>query len=117
MTIRINGKAYLAHRLVFLYETGSFPNRFVDHKNGIKSDNRWDNLRLATTQENAFNSGISKNNTSGYKGVCWDKKNQKWIVSIMIDRKSIYLGRFTELKEAIVVRQKAEQELFGDFSR
>lgn len=114
--IMVDGKNYLAHRLAFLYMTGSIP-KLVDHIDGNPSNNKWDNLRAATNQQNSQNSGKSKNNTSGYTGVCWDKNNNKWLVSIMVDRKSLFLGRFSELDDAIEARKVAEIKYFGDYRR
>ena len=117
VTIGIDYQQYSAHRLAVFYMTGKWPTQVVDHIDGNKSNNAWSNLRVVTPQQNTFNSGVSKNNTSGHKGVCWDKKNQKWLVSIMINRKSKFLGRYTDLQEAIKVRKDAEQNLFGQFRR
>lgn len=71
IVITLNGKAYNLHRLVFLYITGELPpsSLFVDHINGIPSDNRLENLRLCTPQQNAFNSRPTKNDTTGVKGI------------------------------------------------
>ena len=71
IVINLNGKAYNLHRLVFLYMTGELPSSslFVDHINGIPSDNRLENLRLCTPQQNAFNSRPAKNDTTGVKGI------------------------------------------------
>lgn len=76
--ISIKGKKYYAHRLAWLYMTGSWPKEHIDHINGNPSDNRFCNLREATRSQNMHNQGVCSNNTSGYKGVCWHKSNQKW---------------------------------------
>lgn len=71
--IKIGGKHIPAHRLAFLWMTGQEPTDQVDHINGIRSDNRWGNLRLATPSQNQWNKGPQWNNTSGYRGVSYDK--------------------------------------------
>lgn len=67
--VDIDGKRYLGQRLAFLYMTGSFPPSQADHKNGIRSDNRWDNLRTATPKQNAQNVKHHRDNRSGFKGI------------------------------------------------
>ena len=85
--IEIYGKPYLAHRLVWFYMYGSFPEIFLDHKNEIKNDNRIANLRLATNQENRHNiSNQRTNNTSGFIGVAWNKENKKWRSQIQTNK-------------------------------
>lgn len=67
--IGIDGKRYRAHRLAWLYMTGEWPPEHIDHINGVRSDNRWHNLRAATLKENNRNMGLQRNNAAGYKGV------------------------------------------------
>ncbi len=109
-------KRFLVHRLV---ATSFIPNpdnkSFIDHINGDRGDNRVENLRWATINENNFNKSIYKNNTSGYKGISWDKYNNKWRAHIRHNDKSYTIGRFTDINEAIKARQLKANELFGDF--
>ena len=88
----------------------------VDHVNGNKQDNRIDNLRLCTNQENTFNAKISKNNTSGVHGVSFHKKTGKWRAYINHNRKQIYLGLFSSIEDAKYARVKAELEYHKEFS-
>jgi hypothetical protein len=67
--IGIDGKRYRACRLAWLYMTGEWPEKHVDHVNGIRSDDRWENLRSASIRQNAFNRGVSQRNSVGIKGV------------------------------------------------
>ena len=78
LLIGINIKQYFAHRLAFLYMTGKFPQKQIDHINTIRDDNRWSNLREANNQQNSYNQTKYKNNKSGFKGVCWHKNKKKW---------------------------------------
>lgn len=87
-----------------------------DHINRNPLDNRKDNFRLATHQENIRNSSKSKNNTSGFIGVSWNKNDNKWRAYIKIDYKQKYLGKFINKEDAITARLKAEKEYFGDFA-
>src|ERR1700735_5474446 len=68
VVITLDGRHYLAHRLAVVYVTGGWPLDEVDHRNTIKSDNRWRNLRQATHAQNSHNASAKKNNTSGFKG-------------------------------------------------
>jgi len=90
--IRLKGKTYAAHRLAWLYMTGEWPNPMPDHKNRDGLDNRWDNLRQATSAQNNQNRGLASNNTSGRKGVSWSKSHGQWQAQIKIDGRKKHLG-------------------------
>lgn len=107
MQISIDDKRYTAHRLVFLYVDGYFPENEVDHKYRDKLNNRRSDLREVSRRCNLRNKGLQKNNTSGVAGVCWDKSTNKWMVSISIP-KQIHLGRFDYLIDAVEARWAAE---------
>lgn len=110
--IRIDHKAYLAHRLVWLYTYGEFPEKDLDHINEIKDDNRIVNLRLATNKENHQNkSKPPKNNTSGLLGVYWNKQHKKWHSRIMINGKNKHLGYFNTTEQASETYVEAKRDL------
>lgn len=88
----------------------------ADHINRDKLDNRDENIRLVTPSQNAINKSKQSNNTSGYTGVDYDKKNSCWKVRINIDRKMIWLGRYKSLEKAVEVRKKAEALHFGEYA-
>ena len=92
------------------------PKMQVDHINGNKLDNRKENLRLATNQQNQHNVGKRKNNTSGYKGVSWYRKRKKWKAAIKHNKKSIHLGYYDTPEEASRAYDKAAVEFFGEFA-
>lgn len=98
--IGINNKEYYAHRLAWLYIYGDWPNKFIDHINGNRSDNRIENLREVTQAENVRNSKMPKTNTSGIKGVRWNKKDGKWRAQCGIGGKMIYVGQYDSISEA-----------------
>lgn len=106
--IFINKKSYRLQRLAWLYCYGYMPLLFVDHINGIRSDNRLSNLREVSNTENIKNGKKRKNNTSGVQGVSWHQKAGKWMAQIMVDRKSVYLGLHETLSAAISARKEAE---------
>ena len=107
--IFINRKSYRAQRLAWLYCYGSMPLLFIDHINGIRSDNRLSNLREVSNTDNIKNGKKRKNNTSGYQGITWHKTASKWMAQIMVDRKTIYLGLHDSIQEAIKARDIAEK--------
>jgi hypothetical protein len=88
----------------------------VDHKNGNGLHNQRKNLRRATSQQSQYNKRISKNNTSGIKGVRWEKRHQRWVVDIKVNRKKIYIGEYASLSKAAKARKEAEIELHKTFS-
>lgn len=92
-------------------------NEFADHRDGNILDNRRENLRKASQQQNRVNSAVSKNNKSGYKGVYLSKPNKKWCASISHNRKQIHLGTFLTPKDAAIAYDKKAIELYGEFAR
>lgn len=114
--IGIDGKQYRAHRLAFFYMTGHWPTLEVDHINGSRSDNRWGNLREATRIQNCQNRGISRANTTGYKGVSWDSSSQRFRSAIRLNGKGKSLGSYKTAEEASQAYQKAAEELFGEYN-
>lgn len=89
--------------------------KYIDHRNRNRLDNRKENLRNATSQQNNMNKSIQKNNKSGVVGVFFDNKRQRWIGSLTFNNKKI-MKRFKEKNEAILFRKKLEEEYFKDFS-
>lgn len=100
--IMIDRRKYFAHRLAWLYVYGVWPADEIDHVNGDPSDNRIVHLREATRPKNLHNvvAPNSDNNTSGHRGVSWDKSRGKWQACIQVDGHTKHLGRFTDLGEA-----------------
>ena len=106
--IRISYRYYLAHRLAWMITHNKWPDNYIDHINGIKTDNRICNLRDVTHQENGRNRKISSNNTSGITGVSWINKNKSWQAGIKIDRKVKYLYSGKDFFQACCARKSAE---------
>ena len=113
--INVNGRPYLAHRLAFLYMTGTIPNK-VDHKDQDGSNNKWNNLREATSSQNNCNSALHSNNTSGIKGVSWCKRYNKFRARIALDKKTHYLGHYDDAEEARKVIETFRENLHGVFA-
>jgi hypothetical protein len=88
----------------------------VDHINHDTLDNRKCNLRVCTREQNNANQNISKNNTSGYKGVCWHIRLNKWQAKIGVNMKRITLGSFNTKEEAALAYNKGAKKYFGEFA-
>lgn len=110
VVIRLYGVLYKAHRLIWLYETGSFPVEDIDHINGVRDDNRWANLRQATRSDNQQNMKMYANNTSGYPGVVWDASRGKWAARIRVNGAQLNLGRFLDASEAFAAYKLAKSK-------
>jgi hypothetical protein len=106
----VSGEAYLAHRVVWAIYSGSWPENEIDHINGNKLDNRIENLRSATRQENGKNVPIGSRNTSGTIGVHWREDQSRWVASINKNGKLKHIGSFKSKDEAIQARAKANLE-------
>lgn len=117
LLIRIFGRLYKTHRVVWCMKTGAWPARDVDHKNEIKFDNRYENLRLATTQQNGRNRRKQKNNLSGYKNVSRSGKSNRWYVRIGVKDKTHYFGSYSDPVAAAEVAKLASRKLFGEFAK
>ena len=112
--IAIDGKTYQAHHLVYLMFKGYIP-KTVDHIDTNRENNKIENLRECTRQENCMNRSIHPNNTSGTTGVFWNKNDEVWHVKIGLNYKRLYLGSFKDKNEAISVALNAYNEHYGDF--
>jgi hypothetical protein len=114
--VGINGVDYLLHKLIFMYHYGYMP-KYIDHIDGNPLNNCIENLRECTNQQNSFNSKISKNNTSGIKGVTWDSSRSKWQAKCTLNNKTLHLGRFSDIKDAENAVKLARQTYHGQFAR
>lgn len=112
VVICVNRKYYFAHRLAWLYVHGEYPAQRIDHINRIRNDNRICNLREVSCKQNLENSGMWNTNTSGYKGVCWNKRAKKWIAQITHNYKHQNLGYFDTKEEAHEAYKEAAIKLF-----
>ena len=99
---------YFAHRVIWALHYGEWPSQHIDHINGVRTDNRIENLRVVDDLENARNMARRKGNRSGAQGVWWDQVRRKWQVSI---GGKGYIGYFAELHDAVEARKNAEIEL------
>jgi hypothetical protein len=109
-TVKIFGKDYKVHRIVWILNFGGVIPHSIDHKNGIRNDNRLENLRLATQREQRRNTALSSRSTSGENGVCWQKRDKRWYAYIQINGKRKNLGYFVNKEDAIAARKAANKK-------
>lgn len=120
LCVGINRRVYYLQQIIWLHYYGEWPALLVDHSDGDRVNNRITNLRLATYSQNGRNRGMQANNTSGYKGVCFDAyglRIKRWMASIYDGKYHIYLGRFATREEAAAAYREAALRLHGEFSR
>ena len=105
-SVGILKESMLVHRLIYLYMTGTLPQQ-VDHINQVRDDNRWCNIQASTNKKNSRNHTLRSTNTSGWTGVSWGKRENKWRARIMVDGVEKYLGTYYTIEEAVKARKKA----------
>ena len=108
--IHFAGRNYTASRLAWYWMLARWPVAEIDHINQDPFDNRWINLREASSNENVRNKSRYKSNTSGMTGVSWRKNRAKWCVQITFEKKKIYGGMFDDFEEACARRKQLEAE-------
>lgn len=106
-----NSKIYISRLIMNVTD----PQTEVDHKNHDKLDNRKQNLRICSRSQNQKNQRILKSNTSGYKGVSWCPKSNKWVSKISVNNKTVHLGLFTDKKQAAHAYNRASKKYHGEF--
>jgi len=108
LAVTYKSKQWMVHRLVWALYYGALPKGQIDHINGVRSDNRIENLRDVTHRENMMNTTMSIKNKSGVMGVCWDESRARFVSHMTVNGKTLYLGRYKSLFEACCVRKSAE---------
>lgn len=107
--IGVDGKIYKASRLAWLFVEGYSPEHEIDHINRLRHDDRWKNLRHVSRQCNLRNCGNFRHNTSGVKGIYWDRWREKWRAQINVNNKQHHLGYYNDFDDAVCARLAAEQ--------
>lgn len=107
---RYNRPVYL-HRFIL----DAAPGETIDHRNGNGLDDRRENLRRATKQQNAANVSGYSHNTSGFRGVSFHKQRGKWRASIKVNQRFISLGLYASVEDANRAYEAAAREYFGEF--
>lgn len=115
-TTEIQNKSWKIHRIIYIMFYGDIPEGFwIDHINGIKTDNRIENLRMVTPTQNFLNKIGNIKGTSQYKGVYKSNKRDSWIAEIKFNNKKIYLGTFKTEIEAHTAYITAAKLLHGEY--
>lgn len=115
---RYRGQLYYIHRVVWELHNGPLlEGQMIDHINGIRSDNRLENLRIATVTQNNQNTTKRSFGKSKYKGVSWHKQCGKWRSELTVDKKRIHIGLFELEEEAAKAYNKEAVKVFGEFAK
>ena len=113
--VRFLNKRHTLHRIAWIISFGKNPNCDIDHINGVRHDNRIENLRLASRSMNLHNSSARARNTSGYKGIVYvPKGKRKWLAQVTINYTHHYIGVFYTIEEAVNARNKFCLEKLGE---
>ena len=115
--VKVASRSYLRHRLVWLLMTGSWPVGLMVHRNLIRGDDRWENLRVCTSSQNRANTHAQSNSSHGFKGVTWHNQNRRWLAQIMVKRKRKCLGLYDTPEAAHAAYCEAASKYFGEFAR
>jgi hypothetical protein len=114
---KIDGRRFLAHRVIWAMHTGAWPVEHIDHVNLNRSDNRICNLREASRSQNMCNTRIKDKNSSGFKGVSWDRRAKKWRARIFIQNKEMHLGLYVNIDDAVQAYRASALEIHKEFAR
>jgi hypothetical protein len=114
--LTIKQKKFYVHQIIFLMQHGYIP-KLIDHIDGNPSNNRIENLRESSKSLNACNSKRPIHNSSGHKGVMWEKRQKRWIAKIQINKKVIHLGSFVDIELASLVADEARILYHGKHAR
>lgn len=116
--VRYKGELLYAHRVVWTMHHGDIPDGYeIDHINNKRDDNRIENLRLVTSQQNKFNMSKPRNNTSGYKGVSLYKGTGRYAAHIKVNGKKVHLGYFSTAEIAHEAYKEASLKYHGDHGK
>lgn len=117
LNIKIDGRAYRAHRIAWAIHSGNDPVLSdIDHRNRDRGNIKFNNLRPATRSENTMNAAPRLKNKSGVLGVCPHKATGKWIAQIQCNGKKKYLGIYDSIDAAAKARREAEKKFYGEFA-
>ena len=115
LSVGIDWKYYQLHRLIWLYMTGKWPVDCIDHKDGIRTNNAWNNLREASRSENNMNVGPKVSH--GLKGASYHKPSNMWVAQIRVKGEKKHIGYFATSDEAHNAYVEAAKHYHGEFAK
>ena len=113
----IHNKKYYAHRVIWAIQTGAWPKNHIDHKDGNRANNKFENIRDVTRGQNNSNKFSQKNSSSKYLGVSWRKRSKKWRVNVTKNGTTKYIGLFSDEIEAAKAYDHAAAQVHGEFAK
>lgn len=116
LVVTVFGKTFYVHRICWFLQTGEWPDGSVDHINGVKTDNCWYNLRLATHSQNGCNR-LNSANKSGCKNVYWSNTRNRWVIDITLNRVRVFHKVMEDYDEAVALAKAKMDEIHGEFAR
>lgn len=114
--VSVDGKAQALHRMIYLWHHGNLP-KTLDHIDGDRANNKIENLREATQQQNCLNRKHHTNSKSPYKNVYWNEAANKWAVMVSVNKQRTYLGVYEDIELADLVAMEARDKFHGQFAR
>lgn len=114
--VKLRGKTYLAHVIAWYYVTGEYPSFIVDHKDHVRWNNRWSNLRKADEAMNSWNTRRRSDNTSGVKGLCKDSRTGLWRARLGFRGRVYSCGYHKTKRAATEALRVRRNELHGEFA-
>lgn len=115
--VKIDSQPVLAHRLAWLYMTGAWPADEIDHRDLCRTNNRWENLRVASHGQNQSNTRTYRNNRTGLKGARLDARSGKYYAVIVKGSVQTHLGTYQTAQEAHAAYAVAAKQIHGEFGR
>lgn len=116
LVANIDGKIQYLHRVAWLYMTGSWPVKKLGHKNRIKTDNRWDNLRIASDYQNASNTSRKNKSNTDVRGVYFCTRTSMYVAEVRHRGKRVLYKRYKTLEEAKCVVEQIRSKYHGEFA-
>jgi hypothetical protein len=113
--IRVQNQLHMAHRLIWAYHYDTVP-AWIDHVDEDKLNNRVENLRAATKEQNGYNISRRKNNRSGVKGMYWSTRDKKWVCELSVNKKICRVGYFDDFDLAELVISEARALYHGPYA-
>lgn len=114
--VSFGSSRYMEHRIIWIMHHKDSPAKYIDHINNKRDDNRIENLRVADRCENNSNAVIRKDNTTGIKGVYWNKRDNKYTVSLSVNGNRNTYGNYSDIELAGLVASELRDKYHGPYA-